>query len=246
MKRQLLGIANTAIRPLGVQLYKSGMDMDSVMRSLSPRAAEVRTVIDIGASDGRWSRRAMKFFPQARFIAVEPLREREARLKALRDSNPRFDYALCVAGEKDGGTVELAVGADLDGSTVGGSEGAVRQVPSRSIDAIVAMKQCAGPFMLKFDTHGFEVPILQGAARTLHDTHYIVMEVYNYRHTKGTLLFHEMCSLLESFGFRCFNAADPMHRPLDGSLWQMDLFFARQDNDLFRENSYQRSPSPTA
>lgn len=246
MKRQLLGIANAAFRPLGVQLYKSGMDMDSVMRSMAPRAARVRTVIDIGASDGRWSRRAMKFFPQAKFIGVEPLREREARLKALRDSDPRFDYALCVAGEKDEEIIELAVGADLDGSTVGGSEGALRQVPSRSIDAIAALKQCTGPFMLKFDTHGFEVPILKGAVKTLHDTHYIIMEVYNYRHTKGTLLFHEMCALLESSGFRCFNAADPMLRPLDGSLWQMDLFFARHDNDLFRENTYQRSASPTA
>jgi FkbM family methyltransferase len=240
VKRELLGIANTALRPFRVQLYKSGMDMESVIRRLAPRAREVRTVIDIGASDGRWSRRAMRFFPQARFIAVEPLKEREAALGALKRREARFDYALCVAGEEESGTAELAVGSDLDGSTVGGS-GARRTVPAHSIDAIVAMKEAGGPYMMKFDTHGFEVPILKGAARTLRDTHYIVMEVYNYRHTPGTLLFHEMCALLESQGFRCFNATDPMQRPLDGSLWQMDLFFARHDNELFRDSSYQRA-----
>jgi FkbM family methyltransferase len=241
VKRELLGLANSLLQPFRVQLYKSGMDMESVIRHMAPRATQVRTVLDIGASDGRWSRRAMKFLPAARFIAVEPLAEREPQLQALHAREPRFDYVLCVAGERENETVELAVSEDLDGSTVGGRQGRVRQVPSHSLDAIAAMKQCQGPYILKFDTHGFEVPILKGAARTLADTHYIVMEVYNYRHTDGTLLFHEMCALLESLGFRCFNVADPMQRPLDGSLWQMDLFFARHDNEVFSSSGYARS-----
>jgi hypothetical protein len=102
----------------------------------------------------------------------------------------------------------------------------------------VQLKGCKGPFILKFDTHGFEVPILNGAVKTLQETHYIVMEVYNYRHTAGTLLFYEMCTLLDSLGFRCFNMADPMLRPLDGSLWQMDLFFARKSDAVFNDSRY--------
>lgn len=95
--------------------------------------------------------------------------------------------------------------------------------------------------MLKFDTHGFEVPILKGAARTLQDTRYIVMEVYNYRHVEGTLLFYEMCALLDGMGFRCFNMADPLQRPLDGCLWQMDFFFARKDDGCFRESRFRKT-----
>lgn len=238
MKRALLNIANSALRPLGVQIYKDGMDMESVLMRLSRRSGSIGTVIDIGASNGRWSDMAMPFFPQARFIGVDPLSEREPQLKRLKERHPRFDYVLCVAGEEAEATVQMAVSGDLDGSTVGGSDGVVRQVPSRSVDAIVRMKQCQGPFILKFDTHGFEVPILKGATQTLANTQYIVMEVYNYRHTEGTLLFHEMCALLDTMGFRCFNMADPMQRPLDRSLWQMDFFFARKDDELFREDSY--------
>jgi len=240
MKRELLGIANAALRPLGVQLYKNGMDMESIIARMAGRARDVRTVVDIGASDGRWSKSVMRYFPQARFIAIDPLSEREPELKRLKEKNPRFDYILCVAGENENETVELAVGDDLDGSTVGGASGRIRKVPSHALDAIVAMKSCEGPFFLKFDTHGFKVPILKGAARTLARTEFIVMEVYNYRHTDGTLLFHEMCALLDTLGFRCFNMADPMQRPLDRSLWQMDFFFARKENDVFRENIYKR------
>jgi len=227
-----------AISPLGIQIYKTGLDMESAIRHMGRRAADVRTVVDLGASDGRWSMGAMRYFPHAKFIAVDPLIERELKLKKLKESNPNFDYMLCAAGEKESETVSLSVGEDLDGSTVDGSQGIARLVSSHSVDSIVLQKQCVGPFILKFDTHGFEIPILNGAARTLPQTQYIVMEVYNYRHTSGTLLFHEMCFRLDSEGFRCFNMADPVHRPSDHCLWQMDLFFARKDNEFFRDSNY--------
>ena len=215
--------------------------MESVIRRLAPRAAGIGTVIDIGASTGRWSAMAMPYFPNTRFIGVDPLREREPDLQRLKLRNPNFDYVLCAAGEQDSAIIKLAVSGDLDGSTVGGSDGTVREVPLHSIDAIVDMKKCTGPFMLKFDTHGFEVPILKGACETLQQTKYIVMEVYNYRHIEGTLLFHEMCALLDGMGFRCFNVVDLMQRPLDRSLWQMDFFFARKDDEVFRFDTYRPS-----
>ena len=82
---------------------------------------------------------------------------------------------------------------------------------------------------------------MKGATKVLSQTRYIVMEVYNYRHTEGTLLFYEMCELLDGMGFRCFNMADPLQRPLDRSLWQMDFFFARKDDVFFRENFFRKN-----
>ena len=82
------------------------------------------------------------------------------------------------------------------------------------------------------------MPILDSATKTLEETSYIVMEVYNIRHVERTLLFHEMCALLETKGFRVFNMVDPLQRPFDGALWQMDLFFARHDNPIFANVTY--------
>ena len=240
-KMFLLNILNSILKPIGIQIYREGFDMKSVLKRFPKQAASSRTIIDIGASTGRWSAMTMPIFPNARFVGIEPLIEREPDLKRLKETHSNFDYVLCVAGEELNGSAELAVSNDLDGSTIGGSEGLLRQVPSNSVDAIVAMKNCQGPFILKFDTHGFEVPILRGAKKTLEETNYIVMEVYNYRHTKDTLLFYEMCALLDTIGFRCFNMADPLSRPLDRSLWQMDFFFARKNDELFRINSFKNS-----
>lgn len=238
MKRILADAANTLLRPIGIGIAKEGFDMQGAVMRLGRTAPDVASVIDIGASNGRWSQIALQAFPRARVVGIDPLAEREAELKALKLSEPRFDYVLCAAGPEADGMVELAVGDDIDGSTVGGGEGQVRQVPTASIDAIADRLELVGPFLLKFDTHGFELPILAGSTRTLERTSHIIMEVYNFRHTSGTLLFHEMCAHLETLGFRCFNMAEPMHRLTDQALWQMDLFFARADNPVFASNSY--------
>lgn len=238
MKKKLLRVANALLGPTGLQLYRKGTDMESVLRLIAARDQSIATVIDLGVARGHWSELALPLFPHARFIGVDPLREREPYLRALKARNPRFDYVLGVAGEENGGTAKLAVTADLDGSTVEGDDGDMREVPVHSLDAIVARQKLSRPYFIKFDTHGFEAPILKGAERTLAETKYLVMEVYNYRLTGRTLLFHEMCALLETKGFRVFSLADPLQRPGDHALWQMDLFFARHNDPIFASNSF--------
>lgn len=238
MKRTLLNVVNSVLRPLGMQIYRNGLDMESALRWVAQQGGRIDTVIDIGASTGRWSAMAMPYFPETRFIGIDPLKEREPDLLRLKARAPRFDYVLAAAGEIPETTVELAVTSDLDGSTIGGQVGASRSVPAFSVDRVVEIKECKGPYLLKFDTHGFEVPILKGAATTLEQTEYIIMEVYNFRHTEGTLLFHEMCARLDENGFRCLQLVDPLQRPFDRALWQMDIVFARKEHPAFRENSY--------
>ncbi|MVO78012.1 FkbM family methyltransferase [Sphingomonas sp. MAH-20] len=238
MKRFLLDLANSLLVPAGVQLYRRGFDMKSGLKMIANRQPGLATIIDMGAARGHWSAMALSTFPQARVIGVDPLREREPYLAQLKAANPRYDYVLAAAGTEDGGDIEISVTADLDGSTVHGAEGERRMIPVRSIDGIVREKQATGPFFLKFDTHGFERPILEGAGDTLAQTSYIVMETYNFRHTPDTLLFHEMIELLAAKGFRVLRLADPMVRPSDQALWQVDLFFARTDNPIFASETY--------
>lgn len=213
------------------------------MRDLLARTArrghEFGTIIDIGASNGKWALNASEIFPRANFLLVEPLSEREQELAALRKAHPQFDYALCAVGEASGET-PFHVSDDLDGSGIGGSGGpaATRTVPLRSIDSLVRERNLRGPFLLKLDTHGFEVPILAGARETLRQTSLLIVEVYNFKISDCCLRFHEMCSHLETLGFRCCDLADPMLRPKDGILWQMDFAFMASDSPAWESASY--------
>ena len=50
-----------------------------------------------------------------------------------------------------------------------------------------------GPFLIKLDTHGMEVPILNGAKQTLQDASIVILETYIFSIGPESLLFDEMC-----------------------------------------------------
>jgi hypothetical protein len=64
------------------------------------------------------------------------------------------------------------------------------------------------------------------------------MECYNFRIAPEALLFYEMCDYLEKRGFRPMDMLDPLHRPYDDALWQMDFVFVRSDRPEFGYNAY--------
>ncbi|MDE0837835.1 MAG: FkbM family methyltransferase [Kiritimatiellae bacterium] len=179
-------IANRLLKRFDYKLLRMSrhgpeLHMSAALARLASRQIEVGTVVDIGASNGAWSRVAAQHFPEARLVAIEALEERRAELDALRQDLPGFDFLIAAASEHHGGSVDLNVADDLDGSTVGGqTAGDTRSVPTVSIDAMVAEQNLPGPYLLKFDTHGFEVPILDGARETLQATSALIVEVYNF------------------------------------------------------------------
>jgi hypothetical protein len=65
------------------------------------------------------------------------------------------------------------------------------------------------------------------------------VEVYNFKVSPPCTRFHEMCAHLDQLGFRCADLADPMLRPGDEILWQLDLLFLRAEASYFQRVSYQ-------
>jgi len=238
MKRKIVNILNKFLRNFGIAVYKDGFDMISALLRLKKHEISISSVIDIGASDGKWSKTVLPLFPNANFLGIEPLIEREEDLIKLKKKYKQFDYELCAVGELNDDNVKLMVTDDLDGSTISGKVGKERIIKIQTIDSLVYNKKLEGPFLIKFDTHGYEVSILKGAKKTLKYTNVIIMEVYNYRLTKDTLLFSEMVEYLRRLGFRPFDIVDPLLRPLDKTFWQVDLYFAREDNSFFEQAIY--------
>jgi FkbM family methyltransferase len=211
--------------------------MDGAFRALAAREHAFRTVVDVGASTGIWSERLMRYFPGCRYLLVEAQKTHEAGLRAFCERHGNAQYVLAAAGERRG-TIHFDLGDDPFGGQASAtpSAGGI-EVPVVTLDDELAARGLPGPYLLKFDTHGFELPILKGAAATLDRTEVIVMECYNFRISPECLTFPEMCAWLGERGFRCIDLVEPLHRPHDGAFWQMDLVFARADRPEF---SYQR------
>jgi hypothetical protein len=47
-----------------------------------------------------------------------------------------------------------------------------------------------------------------------------------------------MCRWFHDRGFRVADISEPLWRPGDRMLWQMDIFFARGDRPEFQKKSY--------
>ncbi len=242
IKKNIQKFTNYCLKPFGAKVIKtnsSNFDMISALQRTHEHSIPLTSIIDIGASNGKWSLAAMDTFPDKYYLAIEPLCEHKTALQKLKIEHNHFDYILCVAGNIDNQEVLLNVADDLDGSTVNGIGGEQRKISVKTIDTIVSKKKLKGPFLLKFDTHGYEIPILKGAIDTLSKTNIIIMEVYNFKITDNSKRFHKMCSYLENLGFRCYDIAEPILRLHDNAFWQMDLFFCRSDSNLFNYSQYE-------
>lgn len=183
------------------------------------------TVVDVGASDGRWSRGALEAFPSANYILFEPHHVFESALDALVNEHPQMRTVASAVGGADGVAQFTANGDPFGGRLQSGDDSVT--VPLVTLDT--ALADAAEPFLVKLDTHGAEADILAGASRTLAHSNALLIEAYNNRFAPECLLFWELCATLETKGFRPVHISGLMDRPHDDSLWQMDICFIRSD-----------------
>ncbi|GAA4247982.1 FkbM family methyltransferase [Azospirillum formosense] len=198
------------------------------LQRIHKRGVDCRTVIDVGASDGRWSQMARTFWPDAHYHLIEAFDHWNGALEALTANDPRLTYTLAAAGVEDGETSFTNSADDPFGGTAMPGAGAlqwtVRQV---SLDCEVERLGLEGPFLVKLDTHGTEREILAGARRVLENCGLLVIEMYNYG--EDSRRFPAMCQHVESLGFHCIDMAEPMYRDHDRAFWQVDFFFVRKE-----------------
>lgn len=208
------------------------------LRWLSDHGFHIKTVLDVGASDGRWSMDCMAFYPDARYVLFEPQPVHSDALLRFAQSSPAAVVPVRKAVGARVGRTHFDAADPLGGALAGSAGAHTIEVEVTTIDASVAELAAEGPYFLKLDTHGFEKGILEGAGKTLEKAAALVIEAYNYRITDEALLFWELCAFLADRGFRPINLVDVMHRERDGSLWQVDIFFIRSSWEGFNYTSY--------
>ena len=233
------GLARRLLRhpKLARRLAVHVVSTEAALARIAARGLEIGTVIDVGASDGRWSVQALPLWRHARFHLVEANPAHEGKLKRLCARRSAFSYSLAAAGPADG-TVEFDAGNPFGGRAAPQCAAKLTVVPQRSLASIVAERHLASPFLIKLDTHGYELPILEGAAPLLPDTNLFVIEAYNFPIRADGVRFHELCDLMAARGFNVIDLSEPMWRSRDGAFWQLDLFFVPSHRPEFAHRGF--------
>jgi FkbM family methyltransferase len=201
--------------------------MPDMLKRLSGRFTPA-TVIDLGASDGRWSEMASEIWPEAKFLLIEANPAHApiyADFAARRpDVASRFHYLTAMAGGEPGSAAVAFNTVDAYQGLVAVGPGDA--IPVTTIDAEVKRLGLAAPYLIKFDTHGREHDILRGAITTLRNTGAMVIEVYTWALGPASMRMTDLCGAIDiAHGFLPSDWCEPMRRPIDGRMHQADMLF---------------------
>lgn len=246
----MVSLLNRVLLKIGYKLQKtpityskeivvsSEFTMQKALGRLANHAIDINTVIDVGASDGRWSKECMSFFPNAHYLLVEAQSDHLEGLKEFQREHKNSSFVLAAAG-KENGTIYF------DNSALFGGIASEKpfdsnsiKIPVVSLDSEIETRKLKAPYLLKLDTHGFEVPILEGAKKVISQANLIIIEAYNFNIEQDSLCFWELCNYMWNLGFRALEVVDLMARAYDGAFWQMDIFFIKKDHPIFKHIKY--------
>jgi FkbM family methyltransferase len=216
----------------------STFTMGAALKRCRERGTAVSTVVDVGASNGIWSKRCMQTYPDAAYLLIEAQEPHRNDLEKYAAGNKNVNVVMAAAGSREG-KIYFDNG-DLFGGLASETplEKNCIEVPVTTIDNEVRRLGLKPPFLVKLDTHGFEVPILEGAAETLKNASLVIIETYNYQLTANSLRYWEMNSYMEKLGFLPVEMVDFMLREKDKTFWQMDTFYIPASSANFSSNSY--------
>jgi FkbM family methyltransferase len=206
------------------------------LEDIARRGLPVRSILDVGANQGEWSRVAAAVFPAADFILVEPQLEMREHLQRFCREFSKARLVEAGAGATEG-ELTLTIWEDFQGSSFLPEENTAvtagkqrRKVKIVTLDSLYAGFE--PPDLAKLDIQGFELEALKGAATLFGRTELFILEVSLFEFTPNWPLFSEVVGFMAQRGYEVYDLPGFARRPFDGALGQVDVAFARRDGFL--------------
>jgi FkbM family methyltransferase len=223
------------IRTKNLKYLFSDDALDDFFGSLKGLGFIPKHIVDVGANHGDWTRTAIKYFPDAHYILVEPQDHLKIYVQNLLDKGHEIDWINAGAGERSG-TMVLNIAAHDDQSSfvVGKRYGQC----SSEIQLSVAVKTlneitsgCAAPpDMVKIDAEGFDLKVLAGASNLFGKTDIFLVEAMICGSYENTLA--EVMKFMYDVGYHLIDMTTPKRHMRFPFLWLGEFAFLRNGSSL--------------
>lgn len=204
-------------------------DLQVMLEQLHDRGLEIKTVYDIGAHIGAWSKQLKQVLPNADFFLFE--------------ANPAYDQALLATGFPYlCGTVLSNPGREsvefYNGTNTGDSyykettvwyDGQTSvQLPCTTIDDLIAKFSLPSANFIKLDTQGSELDILAGAEGMISSVDLILTECPIVSYNKGAPSINDYLEYFKSKDFIPVGMFE--EHVVEDTLIQIDVLFMRKES----------------
>lgn len=164
---------------------------------------EIKTVIDVGVMEGTFA--IYDRYPDAQLVLIDPLKESKSLVSAKIKNRPFMFYNCAVGKEKD--TVTINIDSKMRQSSVLKRTNIVhtevvsqRQIDVKLLDEL-EFDRSKSPYLLKIDTEGFELNVLNGASKTIQNCKYIICETSVKKRFYDSYSFEDLILFFRDSGF---------------------------------------------
>jgi len=200
----------------------------------------IRTIIDIGASVGEFSKSIHKLLPEAKIYAFEPLKDSYLKLVSNTKYLPRFQAFNCGLGERDDSGVDmyhceyspsssLLNMTDLHkGICPQAKNVTIKNVSMRCLDGIVQGLDIEENLFIKIDVQGYEDRVIMGGKKTFSRARIVIAETSFEKLYENQAFFDDIYNIMKGMCFSFKGSWGPMMKNLnDGSVFCCDSVFIK-------------------
>lgn len=222
----------------GARLAGCSLDLSRMVYRLYAMELSPKTILDIGAYRGMFSKCAHYVFPEAMIYAFEPLKDCFEELIRLKKTINKFECYNVALGEKKRETFIHRSSFDAASSLLEMDElhkqafpdsprERLEKIKVESLDAVLIGKPLEVPLLMKIDVQGYEKLVLNGAPETLKHTDYIICEMSLSQLYKEQALFDEIYHQIIKAGFKFSGPIGELQHPQTTEVLQIDGLFIR-------------------
>lgn len=197
-------------------------------------------VVDVGVATGTDG--LYEVWPDAHYVLVEALPKFKDNLERIAASLRSCESITAFAG-RVAGTADIATAPDQPHvhwpADIAPPEWPRDSVSVVTVDSLVSRRVAISPAtqaVLKIDVDGAELDVLEGARATLTCDCVVVIEAALL--DERAARFSQIVNFMTAHGYEVWDILEPVLRPSDSLLWQVDLVFVPRDSALRASRVY--------
>lgn len=215
----------------------------SFVKRIESLGIRPRTVLDIGANRGMFSKCLNLVYNDLDIHAFEPLGDCYKDLEMLKmQIRGLHTYNFALGNRNDTSTIYRS-SYDYSSSLLpmgelhkrvfpGSAETTAEVIQVKTLDSVFKPGDLHSPVLMKIDVQGYELAVLEGAKRMLEVVDYLVCEVSLRSLYEGQPLFDEVYDFIRAAGFRFRGWVGEVLDPKTGEILQFDALFLRDIHDV--------------